>query len=148
MTVPGGIQMADDTTKWVEAITKLTKLTQEETLKWSSTPSGGVLANDEGQQIESAFIAYYKDKTLRLYKKRFKVEDPNPLMTSMMIHPFHPKYPFWAAQIYLELIDNNGQNLWTFPEVSALRDLLTAVKYQASGVKDLLEDLVKDSAPE
>jgi len=36
------------------------------------------------------------------------------------------------------------QSLWTFPEVSALRDLWTSVKYQASGVKDLLDDLLQD----
>ena len=138
--------MAEDATKWVEAITRLTKLTQEGKIEWSSAQSRGVLANDEAQQIESAFLADYKDKRLRIYKKRFKVEDPNPLFTGMMIQPFAPKYPFWASQIYLELIDNHGQNLWTFPEVSALRDLLTAVKYQVSGVKDLLDDLLKDQA--
>ena len=49
------------------------------------------------------------------------------------------------AQIYLEIIDEYyDQSLWTFPEVSALRDLWTSVKYQASGVKDLLDDLLQD----
>jgi hypothetical protein len=136
--------MAKDADKWVDAITRLTKLTQEGKLEWSTVSPGGVLVNDDSQQVESAFTAYHKDKRLRLYKKRFKVEDPNPLLTGMMVAPFAPKYPYWAAQIYLELIDDYGQSLWTFPEVSALRDLLTSVKYQASGVKDLLDDLLKE----
>ena len=132
--------MDEDKNKSVDAVTSLIKLTQEGELKWSSAALDS-LVSDETQQIESVFTAYYKYKKLRLYKKRFKVEDPNPLLTS--INPYGRKYPYWASQIYLELVDENGQNLWTFPEVTALRDLLTAVKYQVSGIKDLLDDLLK-----
>jgi len=138
--------MAKDTDKWIDAIARLTKLTQEGNLKWSTVSPSGVLVNDEGQRVESTFIADHKNKRLRLYKKRFKVEDPdpNPLVTKIMSFPFVRKYPYWESHIYLELIDEYGRSLWTFPEVSALSDLLTSVKYQASGVKELLDDLLKE----
>ena len=138
--------MAEDTSKWIEAIAKLTKLTQDGELTWSSAPSSSVLTNDEAQQIESVFTAKYKNKKLRIYKKRFKVEVPDPTFSAITVTwPFARKYPYWTAQIYLEIIDEYyDQSLWTFPEVSALRDLWTSVKYQASGVKDLLDDLLQD----
>jgi hypothetical protein len=137
--------MAENTSKWIDAITRLTKLTQEGALEWSSAASNSVLVSDETQQVESVFVANYKDKRLRLYKKRFKVEEPYGFFLSGIgAGPFARKYPYWTAQIYLEVIDGYGNSLWTFPEVSALRDLLAAVKYQVSGVKDLLDDLLKD----
>ena len=75
-----------------------------------------------------------------------KVEAPNPTFSAITVTwPFARKYPYWTAQIYVEIIDEYyDQSLWTFPEVSALRDLWTSVKYQASGVKDLLDDLLQD----
>lgn len=136
--------MAEDANKWVDAVTKLTKLTHEGKIEWSTAPLGGVLIGDDSQQLESCFVGNHKGKKLRIYKKRFKVEDPNPMLSLMTIEPFRRKYPYWAAQIYLEIVDDYGNAAWTFPEVSALRDLFTAVKYQASGVKDLLDDLLRE----
>ena len=136
--------MAEDTNKWVDAVTKLTKLTQEGKVEWSSASCEGVLVSDESQQLESCFVGRYKDKKLRIYKKRFKVEDPNPWVTLMTGEPFKRKYPFWTAQVYLEIVDDYGNAAWTFPDVSALRDLLMAVKYQAAGVRELVSDLLKE----
>lgn len=137
--------MAEEASKWVDAITRLTKLTQEGKFEWTSARPGGVLVDDDSQQIESCFIGTYKNKKLRIYKKRFKVEEPNRgMMSGLMFDPFHRKYPYWTAQVYLEVIDEYGQSVWTFPDVSALRDLFAAVKYQASGVRDLLEDLLNE----
>jgi hypothetical protein len=135
--------MAEEISKWIDAVTRLTKLTQEGKLEWFSASSDGLLVNDDVQTIESVFTAKYRDKRLRLYKKRFKVEEP-PYYAAVIGTVGVRKYPYWAAQVYLELIDAFGHVLWTFPEVSALRDLLAAVKYQVSGVKDLLDDLLKE----
>jgi|SRR5215213_5125991 hypothetical protein len=140
--------MAEEKNKWIDAITKLTKLTQEGKLKWSSASSTDVLVSDDVQQVEAVFTATHKDKRLRLYKKRFKVEEPsNPWFGATSILS-HRKYPYWTAQIYLELVDTHGHSLWTFPEVSALSDLLTSVKYQVSGVKDFLNDLLEEQIAE
>jgi hypothetical protein len=96
--------MAEEKNKWIDAITKLTKLTQEGKLKWSSASSTDVLVSDDVQQVEeveAVFTATHKDKRLRLYKKRFKVEEPsNPWFGATSILS-HRKYPYWTAQIYL-----------------------------------------------
>jgi hypothetical protein len=145
--------MADDTNKWIDAVTKLTKLTQEGKLEWSAGSSNRLVVDDDVQRIESVFLAEYSGKRLRLFKKRFKVEQPSPSAFSafsISIYEYtgigrEKKYPFWTSEIYLEIIDSNGHTLWTFPTVSALGDLLIAVKRQVSGVDDLLSKLAKDN---
>jgi hypothetical protein len=44
----------------------------------------------------------------------------------------------------LEIIDNSGTTLWTFPSVSGLNDLLSSVRYQTADVKSLLNELIED----
>lgn len=138
--------MAEEKDDWIDAITRLTKLTQEGKLKWSnSSEPSSILVADDVQQIESVFTAIHKDKRLRLYKKQIKVLGPSPdvFIIGNALNP--QKFPYWTTRIYLELVDEDGRNLWTFPSVSALNDLLTSVKYQVSGVKDFLDDLLKES---
>lgn len=138
--------MAEVTNKWIDAVTKLTKLTQDGELTWSSLPSDSVLVSDDVQQIDSVFKAFHGHKRLRLYRKRFKVEANLSLLSGVDLFP--RKYPYWASQVYLEIVDEYGNSLWTFPKVTGLSDLLAAVKYQVSGVKEFLEDLLgEDEAP-
>jgi hypothetical protein len=48
----------------------------------------------------------------------------------------------WRKAVVLEFIDDNGNGLWAFPSVEALNDLMSAVQYQAAGVKDFLTELL------
>ena len=87
--------MSEKQNKWVEAITKLIKLTQEGKLEWLP----GRHDKDHGRddmKIESVFVSNYKDKTLRLYKYSYKVEEPSLLDTfATSIFPGKErKYPY------------------------------------------------------
>lgn len=44
----------------------------------------------------------------------------------------------------LEIIDENGTPLWTFPRVSGLHDLLSSVRYQTADVKSFVDDIIRD----
>ncbi len=49
---------------------------------------------------------------------------------------------------FLEIIDDAGNNLWTFPNVSGLSDLYDAVRYRVAGVKGIIDSVLgekKDS---
>jgi len=65
------------------------------------------------------YIAEYKGRWLRLYALEY--DYPN-----------------------LEIIDNSGTTLWTFPQVSGLNDLLSSVRYQTADVKTLLDEIIED----
>jgi hypothetical protein len=44
----------------------------------------------------------------------------------------------------LEIIDENGTPLWTFPRMSGLDDLLSSVRYQTADVKSFVDDIIRD----
>jgi hypothetical protein len=44
----------------------------------------------------------------------------------------------------LEIIDENGTPLWTFPTISGLDDLLSSVRYQSADVKGFVDDIIGD----
>ena len=48
----------------------------------------------------------------------------------------------------LEIIDESGTPLWTFPRVSGLHDLLSSVRYQTGSVKSFLDEIIEDYALE
>jgi hypothetical protein len=136
--------MSEKQNKWVEAITKLIKYTQEGKIKWLPGSHDKEIGRDD-LRMESVFITKYKDSTLRLYKYSFKVEEPGLLDSFSTVFSIKKlTYPYWTSSIALEFIGENGKNLWTFPSNNALNDLLEAVRYQVAGVDDFLNDILQD----
>jgi hypothetical protein len=112
--------MAQKPDQLVEAVAKLLALTQEGKIIWEAdTRPGG-----------SGLVALHRGQHLRIRKvtgkQRYYNEPPE-------------------VQVILEFIDGIGNSNWTFPEVEGLEDLYDAASYQASGVKDFLDDLLKGS---
>lgn len=125
--------------KFVEAVTKLIKLTQEGEIEWRSAN----LVRDD-IKVESVFKAEYKDRLLRIYKYVYKVEKPSPVLISHRIFAHKEEYPYWETSVTLELIERNGLSLWKFPYTNALYDLLQAVQYQVAGVDEFLDEIIID----
>ncbi len=137
--------MTDKPDKWVEAITKLIKLTQAGELKWS-VDKADRLKGREDLRIETVFLTKHKDRNLRLYKYSYLVDDPGPFAAysySSLLSGKPPKYPYWSSSIALELIDEEGWTLWTFPQNYALNDLFKAVQYQVAGVDGFLKEILE-----
>jgi len=125
--------------KFVEAVTKLIKLTQEGKIEWRSAN----LVRDD-IKVESVFTAEYKDRLLRIYKYVYKVEKPSPFYISPNIFSYKKETPYWETSVTLEFIDRNGLSLWKFPYTNALYDLLQAVQYQVAGVDEFLDEIIID----
>jgi hypothetical protein len=65
------------------------------------------------------YTAVYKGRWLRLYQDEY--DYPN-----------------------LQIIDDSGTTLWTFPQVSGMNDLWSSVRYQTADVKSLLDEIIND----
>lgn len=116
--------MPQDVNQWIEAVTRLTALTQEGKLLWVvRTPLTELTST-----IGPSYFANYKDRKLRLEKR--SVSDPDVYSGRRIERPV------------LEFVDNQDQSLWTFPHVDAVEHLYGAVRYQTAGVKDFLGDLL------
>jgi len=141
--------MASESDRYVELVAKLLELTQEGTLKWSSRPPRASLNSDPERAVDIVYTAQYKGKTLGLYMVRRKFETSGTgsffsglTGTSGYSGFYGPNPPKWVYEPILEFIDGAGNSVWTFPLVSGLSDLLSAVRYQAAGVSQFLDDVL------
>ena len=135
--------MTEKQSKFVEAVARLIKLTQDGELMWESSKPSAELERD-GIKDESVFISRYKDRILRLYKYSYRVDEPGLFDISTSFFPIKVKYPYWASSVTLEFIDDNGFSLWKFPFTNALNDLFQAVQYQFAGVDEFLDKLLNE----
>ena len=135
--------------KWSDVVSRMITRTQHGEIRWQSvTPYGTVTA--EKNRTSAVFRASYKGKTLRLYERNVPEteldlgEEGNPL-TALNAGLFGRRYKtVWTPEVVLEFIDDKGETLWNFPQVSALDDLLSAVQYQAAGVNEFIGSLFEE----
>jgi hypothetical protein len=133
--------------KIIESITKIIKLTQENKMKWeSSSPDNErIIKDDDSYAMGSVYKSNYKEKHLRIYKRRFKVNEPNYATSVSGLDIFGTKkYPYWDVTIILEITDYQGNSLWKFPYASSLEDLFSAIEYQVADVKGFLDNIAND----
>jgi len=135
--------MAEEKNNWIEAISKLIKLTQEGKLQWSVAVDNEMsFQKTSDEKIDTVFRAYYKGRILRIYKRSYLAK------LGLSFGGFsgiknEPK-PRLYTQVVLEIIDEEGKTLWSFPKAKILKDLLTTVEFRVAGVKDFLNDLLNE----
>lgn len=128
----------------LEAILKLIKLTQEGTLKWDAAKPWGDLVENETTRYTNVLFCDFEGKRLRIYTEKKRVDKPSTYerFASSNIFNEGKTYPYWSEHLVLEITNQSGQSLWCFPYKSAITDLLSAAKYQASGAKEMLDSLL------
>jgi hypothetical protein len=120
---------------WVEVVVKLMLLTQEGRLHWNrSDPSS--LSNHE----VDAYTTEYNGKHIRLTER----ELPEPPKDSLEYRLLSSSGLHSRTVFILEFVDEHGRSLWKFPQTSALRGLMSAVRYQAADVKTFLHEILND----
>ena len=117
--------MSEMNNQWIDAVAKLTELTQNGKLKW------GVDEFPKAPGTASpAYTASYNNRTLRLQKRRVEEESG-----------YFGRSEF-RDEFTLEFIGAQGNSLWKFPDIDAIEDLFSAVQYQTAGVREFLNELL------
>lgn len=118
--------------KAAQLITKLIRETSKGNVKWEVEHAPSPLCHETEQSVPLYLQAEYKGKTLGLYELRAKYftdEDE-----------FH-----WTQSVGLCIVDRAGRVLWELRDPSlALFDLFNTAREQASGIDDILDDLLED----
>lgn len=141
--------MESKTDQLVDAIAKLIKLTQDGEVLWLPQPIDEALKQYPDDEIGPVFTATYGGRNLRIYRRRYKYEPgqfvsgvTNVLASSLGMRGRTPGT--WRTEVILEIIDEQGVAIWPFPIDPMLRDLFSAVRYQAAGVKEFLADVLRE----
>lgn len=113
--------MPEERNQWVDAIARLTALTQEGLLSWNVDS-----AVQDSTVTGPTYSTEYKSRRLRLQKRRIRLDYE------------------WVDKCFLEFTDYAGNVFWAFPETDAVEHLYAAAGYQAAGVKDFLQDLLSN----
>jgi len=104
--------------KLIDAIVSLIRGTQDGRITWALKKLTPTLSlTDPKIAGQAVYETEYRGRKLRLYEVAYS----------------------WPN---LEIIDDNGTALWTFPPVSGLDDLLSSVRYETAGVKKFLDDII------
>jgi len=135
--------MSSESDKARDAVNKLNKLTLEGKLTWSITHSHNLTNSPPDRLAGHVYETKYpKDHSLRLYKRRIKVEVAKNPFSGFGNLLREPEF-IWSDQVFLEMVDSSGVTLWMFPQLSALKDLYASVSYQVADVKNFLEGILE-----
>jgi hypothetical protein len=127
------MQMSVDESKWVKLVAKLNAMTQDGKLLWEGPKSW---TGDNGRRYTD-YVAKYKDKAFRARKAHSGRVTVKVGANSESIRAVPEK-------AYLGIVDDQGDILFPIPDVVGLDDLFESILYQRSGVKEIIDDLLKD----
>lgn len=118
--------------KAVKLITKLIRETASGKVQWEVTEPPSAL-NEATESVVPIYLqAKYKDVIIGVYEIRTK--------------GFYDEHDFyWSESIGFCIVDPKGRVVWEANEYSpALLDLFNTAREQASGIDDILDDLLGD----
>jgi hypothetical protein len=121
-----------DRSKVTDVVVQLLRLTVDHKLDWQ--PRNPSIVSGGSSRIEGVFETTYKGRGLRLYRSLPGSASAQGILGTDV----------WT--VVLEMLDEKGRPAWTFPSISALRDLYSVVSYQGSGVEDFLDDVLSEVA--
>ncbi len=120
--------------KWVNALSKINQLTQDGILQWAIQDPPSHMREGTDNKVDLVYLAAFKETRLRLYEARYLAHDDYDST-------------YWAKRPILEIVDERGRALWTFPASRSIYDLFEAVQYQTAGVNQLLNRFLEDEQP-
>jgi len=111
------------------AIAVLAVKTQDGELRWEKSDPPSNLTRTIDARIDLCYLTSYEGKNLRLYERKER----------SFISEYEDWY--WGSSIILEMIDDEGRTLDTFPNVTTLNELWSAVRSQISGINNFIGNL-------
>lgn len=135
--------MEEKTDKQIEAIAKIISLTRKNELTWETLSYDNLPKKYANEIVDSAYLTYFKNKPLRIYRRRYRVADTTSNLNSV-IRGVLSSSDGWITDIILDITNDEGQSLWQFPEEAILNDLLKVIKYKTSGAEDIINSLLEE----
>ncbi len=124
--------MTDETSekyKWVDAVVRLIELTREGKLLWKVESEAQTPFDLE--RASAVFSTEHDRQKLRLYAIKASIG--------------YRMETYQETKTILDVVNEKGERLWSFPDVVALSSLLETVGYQVSGMSSFLKNINRES---
>ena len=112
-----------DREKWVEALARLTRKTQEGEIKWRSIAANQIL-EPESIGVDRAFETTFRDQRIRAFH-------------AVLLSRAHDRF-------VIEFLDTTGYPVYRPPLLDGAKDLFSAIEHQAAPVGDFIDALLRD----
>ena len=119
-----------DQEKWIEALARLTRKTQEGEIKWKSVPPTDIDAS-RSIGVDKAFETTFKKQRIRAYH----TDD------SLVPWGFRGRS---RDRFVIEFLDPAGEPVYRPPLLDGTKDLFSAIESQTVPVRDFIEALLRD----
>jgi len=112
-------------------IFKLNKETKEDKIVWriSTFTKPALLGSEE--ILDAIYYTDVLENKIRLFRLKVK-------------HYLEEDYYEWVEDFRLEIVDENGNSLYKFPEDTAISDLYDTVQFKTSKISDLFNGFLSD----
>ena len=132
--------------KWVDAVSQLVLLTARGQLQWQIDSEAKTPLDDE--RLTAIFTSEKDGKRFRLFEVKENILDYSLVYGDLYGEKekaFRKLIPKFRNKIMLQVVSAKGETILTFPEVSALVNLIKEVEYQVSGIDSFLENISKEN---
>ena len=130
--------------KDIQAVIRLVELTNKGEVKWHSISKPTAFVDSDDTSYGTAFIGSYEGFTLRIFSWQSRnLQLKSGLGGLLGRAPGSDSlYEYvWHRNVILQIVDKEGQLLWSFPTGSVVDDLYDAVRAQVSGASRLISKL-------
>lgn len=133
--------------KWVDAVSQLVLLTARGQMQWNLDSEAKTPLDDE--RLTAIFAGEKDGRRFRLFEVKENIIDYSLIYGDLPGEigergkTFRKLLPKFRNKIMLQVVSEKGEPILTFPEVSALADLIKEVEYQVSGIDSFLENISK-----
>ena len=120
-----------DKINYKQFIFKLNKETKEDKIVWRINTFAKPALLDSERVLDAIYSTNVLERKIRLFRLKVK-------------HYFEEDYLEWIETFRLEVVDDEGNSLYTFPDDTAIPDLYDTVKFKTSKVSDLFNEFLTD----
>ncbi len=114
-----------------KTVKKLLALTQDQTLEWERILDTRRLTRGRDEIVDVAFQADHAGNTFLVYESRSPGMDADG-------------HTYWSNRANIDLVDEDGVPLWSFPRMSTMSDLLEAIRVRSGRVEQRLDAFLRE----
>lgn len=112
----------NDVAQWSKFVAKLCDDTNEKRLLWEESQSF------RPDMVGHLYVTYVGGKAIGVYRYRYGEDDEYSTISRV------------TEDVAIEMVNNDGDRLWTLPQIAERFRLIDLIEYNAAGAEEMLKN--------